>query len=325
MTVSGSDLVIIHPATSTQSRPEQISRKMSPEQMTEPLARRGLKDLTHEVDFQHDFRSFELGRGGGGSVYRGQLRDGRPVAIKSLIMSSCEGSESRGKYCKHAAEESYTHSKCNHPGVLEILGFALHKGEILLIFPWMSRGALTAHLKNYSVRDRLRFCIDLADTVGYLHSQGIVHGDIKTDNIILSETDDIKLADFGSAILTSYLTLDFTRTSSHLSYTIRFVAPEIVRQTSETHTTKSDVYSLGMTLLHILTGEPPYTGVREPTALAKALDQIPPLRPDAIFHERADDILWYLLLRCWNPDPNLRPTAKEVKQVLAAIQRDLSV
>ncbi|EUC57541.1 tyrosine kinase domain protein, partial [Rhizoctonia solani AG-3 Rhs1AP] len=176
---SRSDLGTTHLATSTQSLPERISSKMSPEQMAEPFARRGL-DLTNEVDFQHDFRSFELGRGGGGSVYRGQLRDGRSVAIKSLIIPSWEGLESRGKYCKYAAEELYTQFKCNHPGVLKILGFALHKGEILLIFPWMPRRALTAHLKNYNARDKLQFCIDLASAVEYLHSQGIMHGDIKT-------------------------------------------------------------------------------------------------------------------------------------------------
>ncbi|KAL5638298.1 hypothetical protein ACGC1H_005099 [Rhizoctonia solani] len=248
MTVSRSDLGISHPATLTQSRPEQISRKMLPGKIAELLARHRVKDLTNQVDFHHDFRSYESARGGSGSLYRGQLRDGRLVALKSLHMPSWEELESTGKCCKYAAEELYIQSKCTHPGVLEALGFALHNGEILLVFPWMPRGALTTHLKNCSARDKLQFCIDLASAVEYLHSQGIVHGDIKGENIILSETG-IQLADFGSATLASYLTLDFTRTSSRFSCTMRFVAPEVNRGTSETHTAESDVYSLGMTLL----------------------------------------------------------------------------
>ncbi|KDN47928.1 hypothetical protein RSAG8_03348, partial [Rhizoctonia solani AG-8 WAC10335] len=304
---------------SSQPEPEQVSRKMSPDQIAKLLVQHGVKDITDQVDLQR-MSCQPFASGGFGSVYRSQLRDGSLVAIKRLVIRNWDDSECIGKCRKHAAHELYTWSKCNHPGVLEVLGFALSEGSILLISPWMQNGSLTTHLMSYSTCDRLQFCIDLASTVEYLHGEGIVHGDIKGDNVILSETGGIRLGDFGSATLASYLTLCFTRTSSQLPFTFRFAAPEILHETSETHTVKSDVYSLGM---QILTGTPPYAGMSDMKALIKALGNIPPPRPmfDGILqNQRASDSLWSLLLRCWDHDPNLRPTAREVKQVVSVLE-----
>ncbi|CUA66979.1 hypothetical protein RSOLAG22IIIB_02890 [Rhizoctonia solani] len=182
----------------------------------------------------------------------------------------------------------------------------------------MQEGSLTAHLTNYDTHDRLQFCIDLANAVEYLHSKGIVHGDIKGENIILSGNGDIQLADFGSATLISYITLGFTRTSSQLPFTFRFAAPEILLETSEAHTIKSDVYSLGMTLLQIITGKPPYGEMTEVKVLVNIIKKIPPSRPSfggILQNQCASDDLWSLLSRCWDHDPNVRPSAKEIKQV----------
>ncbi|KAG8707920.1 hypothetical protein FRC11_006977 [Ceratobasidium sp. 423] len=167
----------------------------------------------------------------------------------------------------------------------------------------------------------MKYCIDLAGIVEYLHGKGIVHGDIKADNILLSDSGDIQLIDFGSAILNNYLTLRFTHTSSELTYSLHWTAPEILDETSKTHTTESDVYALGM---QILTGRLPYDGKTPVVVLKNVLLKSPPDRPTfdgALPNQHAKDTLWSLLLRCWEHDPNLRPTAMKVKQVLIEIKR----
>ncbi|KAH7334695.1 kinase-like protein [Rhizoctonia solani] len=192
----------------------------------------------------------------------------------------------------------------------------------------MQNGSLTQHLKRNNSRGRLQFCIDLAGTVQYLHRNGIVHGDIKTDNVILSNSGDVQLVDFGSATLINYLTLHFTRTSSQLAWTVRFAAPEILLETRETHTPESDVYSLGMTILQILAGELPYARMSDVAVLVNVIKESLPPRPTVgtIHRDRCtEDKLWELLLRCWNYNPELRPTAMEVKEALINIERESGI
>ncbi|KAG8715228.1 hypothetical protein FRC11_005202 [Ceratobasidium sp. 423] len=173
----------------------------------------------------------------------------------------------------------------------------------------------------------MKYCIDLASIVEYLHGKGIVHGDIKADNILLSDSGDIQLIDFGSATLNNYLTLRFTHTSSRPTYSLHWTAPEILDETSKSHTTESDVYALGMTILEILTGRLPYEGKHAGAILKNVLFlKSPPDRPtfDGVLQSQyAKDTLWSLLLGCWEYDPNLRPTAMEVKQSLIETERVL--
>ncbi|CAE7182933.1 unnamed protein product [Rhizoctonia solani] len=165
-----------------QPQPAVISRTMLPNQIASLLVLHGVKDITNELNFQRQSAE-PFARGGFGSIYQGELRDGRSVAIKYIRSRDCEELELRGGRCKYAAHELYTWSKCDHPGVLKALGFALVEEFIVLVSPWMQNGPLADHLMRESLGDRLRFCIDLAETVEYLHRKGIVHGDIKAVSV----------------------------------------------------------------------------------------------------------------------------------------------
>ncbi|CAE7148696.1 unnamed protein product [Rhizoctonia solani] len=228
------------------------------------------------------------------------MRNGQLVAIKCIEMFGNWGTwRPHGKHWKHAAHELYAWSKCDHPGVLKALGFALIEGFILLVSPWMRNGPLS----NYS-------CLEIAHTLEYIHHKGIVHGDLKAENVLVSDTGHTQLVDFGSATLTNYLSLCFTQTSRTHGLSLRFAAPEILD--GEPHTIESDVYALGM---QILTGELPYAGMSDQAAVASVFRQLNPPRPvfnGVISNQRANDKLWGLLLRCWNHDPESRPTAAEV-------------
>ncbi|CAE6511962.1 unnamed protein product [Rhizoctonia solani] len=237
-------------------QPGLVSGKMLPDQIASLLVEHGCKDITAEVDFKH-CAQIPFAQGGFGLIHRGVLRNGQLVAIKCIEMLGYWGSwRPGGKHWKHAAHELYAWSKCDHPGVLKALGFALFEGFILLVSPWMQNGSLTGYLVQSKPCARLKFCLEIASTVEYLHSNGVVHGDIKADNILVSDAGHTQLVDFGSATLASYLTLCFTRTSHVLALSLRFAAPEILDGNSgdsEQHTIKSDVYALGMPLkLHFL-------------------------------------------------------------------------
>ncbi|CUA71653.1 hypothetical protein RSOLAG22IIIB_04698 [Rhizoctonia solani] len=189
----------------------------------------------------------------------------------------------------------------------------------------MQNGSLFDHLVRKDSCNKFKFCIDLVETVEYLHGKGIIHGDIKGDNILISDNREVQLTDFGSATLTEYHTLLFTWTSPQFACSVRFTAPEILDESSKKHTIKSDIYALGMTILQILTGKLPYADDSDMRVLANVFRKVPPPRPrfDCIVgSEYIKAKLWRLLLRCWKHNPNSRPTATQVKQVLMEINRE---
>ncbi|CAE6533744.1 unnamed protein product [Rhizoctonia solani] len=159
-----------------QSQPDLVSRKMSLDQIADILVRHGVKNMSKQLNFNRaSFLPFASG--GFGSIHQGELQDGRLVALKFInTLGSFDDLELGGKRRKHAAHEVYTWSKCDHPGVLKALGFALLDGFIVLISPLVQNGPLTKHLKPKSSYNRLKYALE------YLHGKGIVHGDIKAVN-----------------------------------------------------------------------------------------------------------------------------------------------
>lgn len=138
------------------------------------LTNHGCEDITSNLD-PHDCTLHPVARGGYGAVYLGRLLDGRPVAIKCIdALSNLDGSEDANKntkvipfvhppssvftnqYCqKRAARELYTWSKCDHPGVLKLFGFARFRGQVALISPWMTHGSLSIYITRQPLVNRL--------------------------------------------------------------------------------------------------------------------------------------------------------------------------
>ncbi|KAG8732057.1 hypothetical protein FRC11_000870, partial [Ceratobasidium sp. 423] len=176
--------------------------------------------------------------------------------------------------------------------------------------------------------------VELASALVYLHDKGIVHGDIKVvstqqlktesmnksqvqDNIMISDDAHVQLGDFGSAILLNHFPLTFTQTG--FKGTLRFIAPELLDARSDKHTVKSDIYALGMTILQIITGTLPFADKPDyQIPIEVVMKRSIPDRPTfygILLGETAKDELWHLLTRCWNYEPESRPTAVEVKGV----------
>ncbi|KAB5593187.1 hypothetical protein CTheo_3350 [Ceratobasidium theobromae] len=283
------------------------------------LASRNCKDVTGDIDLS-SCSQIAISTGGFGDVYRGALRDGTLVALKCLRVLI--GSDDEGqKQFKRAAHELYVWSKCNHPNVLKLIGVAKYRNQIAMVSPWMNNGNLSRFLAQNPKVDRYRICVQITDGLAYLHSQGIVYGDMKGANILMSQDHTPKLTDFGSAMMKEY-TLQFTATQSQSSMSLRWTAPEVVMGETE-HTSKGDVYALGMTMLEVITGLPPYTDVRlEQAVMYRIMSKTLPERPKELIPSlnpfRAN-MLWSLLASCWQHDPLARPTTMEVQRLLKAI------
>ncbi|CUA73158.1 hypothetical protein RSOLAG22IIIB_10598 [Rhizoctonia solani] len=103
---------------------------------------------------------------------------------------------------------------------------------------------------------------------------------------------------------------------------IRWAAPEIVVDNVKL-SFKADIYSLGMTILEVITGLPPYESLGELAALAKIMTKTHPERPEAHIPSGVEqaDRLWSLLTDCWSPNPDDRPTASEVRDKMKSIIR----
>ena len=188
-----------------------------------------------------------LGKGSYGSVYRGILKDGTEVAIKVLNNPKDSGFK----------EEVLVLSKFRHPNLVILMGFSRHGKDRYLIYELLPGGDLCSRLQTdpaFDWRKRMACCLDAALGLSHLHnaSPKVFHRDIKTQNILLDRNGTAKMADFGLALLAQpKVGLRVEQCSGTLGYA------DPLYISSSMVTERTEVYSLGMVLLEVLTGKPP--------------------------------------------------------------------
>lgn len=187
------------------------------------LAKRGCTDLTSSIDLaacgDHPYAG-----GGFCDVYQGALHDGTSSAIKSSkVYGSQLNRDGEGqKVLKRAAKEIYHWSKLKHRNVLALMGLAVFKGYISMISGWVENGDLAAYLRSQPDADRIKLSIDICSGLCYIHMQGMVHGNLKGANVMVSRDGIAIITDFGNAQLKD-LTLKFSN-SSNTTLSIRWAA-----------------------------------------------------------------------------------------------------
>ncbi|KZO92525.1 kinase-like protein [Calocera viscosa TUFC12733] len=188
------------------------------------------------------------------------------------------------------------------------------------------------YLKTWPKVSPLPLLEDIVDAVAYLHSfryGSIIHGDLKgvsANNILIDchtygTLPTARLIDFGlSQIQEAGMADEVGTTSSGFNGNARWLAFERIRperyglRQSETKSTKSDIFELARTFFEILTGEPPFQGMSDFTAVTAAFQGSNPERPSR--SPWIDDDRWNLMLECWSPDRDARPS-------LDVLRRDL--
>ncbi|XP_022982835.1 receptor-like kinase TMK3 [Cucurbita maxima] len=197
----------------------------------------------------------ELGRGGFGVVYGGELEDGTKIAVKRM-----ESGVITSKALDEFQSEIAVLSKVRHRHLVSLLGYSIAGNERLLIYEYMSEGALSKHLFHWktfkleplSWKRRLTIALDVARGMEYLHSlahQSFIHRDLKSSNILLDDDFRAKVSDFGLVKLAP----DGERSVvTRLAGTFGYLAPEYA--VTGKLTTKADVFSFGVVLMELLTG-----------------------------------------------------------------------
>ncbi|EUC60940.1 tyrosine kinase catalytic domain protein [Rhizoctonia solani AG-3 Rhs1AP] len=297
-----------------------ISRRMNASEVVSQLIKHGIKDLSERLN-QSTFEDHPLVTGGFSDVYRGQLTSGAEVAVKVLRISVQRFSET-SENIQDAAREIHTWSKCKHPNVLPLYGLVTFRSRIGMVSPWMSGGTMPRYLKANPEADRQTLCIQMCEGLTYLHEYGIIHGDLKGANVLIAEDGTPVLTDFGNSSLKDR-TLKFTQAPGDDALTVRWSAPEFIRDSGISLRTKaSDVYALGMTIYEAIVGKVPYYGETEVQVIIMvALKQVPPERPIwmPMGHENGDR-LWDLLSHCWSWDPETRPSVIQVTETIRKIR-----
>ncbi|KAG8709574.1 hypothetical protein FRC08_018257 [Ceratobasidium sp. 394] len=300
----------------------RISTKTPMEDVFKLLVNNCCSDLTDKIDLtQCPTAPYAGGRFG--DVWCGVFEDQSRIAIKCLRLHT--GSDASVKNVKRAARELYYWSKAKHKNVLELTGIAIFRGRLAMISPWMASGTLHTYIHKYLDANRWQLCEQVAEGLAYIHEIGMVHGDLKAVNVLVSDEGTAKLSDFGNSILSDH-SLAFTDTTNVGGGTARWMAPELLREEDDdgdvaNRSMPADVYALGMTILEVLTGQPPYAERKsDPWVTQAVVEGVLPQRPVQLAStSRFGDGRWAMLVECWRMQPNLRPTAKEVRDRMPAL------
>ncbi|CAH8385863.1 unnamed protein product [Eruca vesicaria subsp. sativa] len=194
-----------------------------------------------------------LGQGGFGYVHKGILPNGKEIAVKSLKAGSGQGER------EFQAEVDII-SRVHHRFLVSLVGYCIAEQKMLLVYEFLPNDTLEFHLhgKSGKVLDwptRLRIALGSAKGLAYLHEDchpKIIHRDIKASNILLDESFEAKVADFGLAKLSQD---NVTHVSTRIMGTFGYLAPEYAA--SGKLTDRSDVFSFGVMLLELITGRRP--------------------------------------------------------------------
>ncbi|KAI9253367.1 kinase-like domain-containing protein [Phascolomyces articulosus] len=241
-----------------------------------------------------------IGKGQFGSVYRAlDMSTGETVAVKRIRLEDAE-------LDKEIMAKVGLLKTLGHSNVIQYLGFIRSKHHMNIVLEYAENGSLMSTLKAFGAfPEKLvaSFCIKILHGLEYLHANQVVHCDLKAANILTTKTGDVKLSDFGVSLNLKIKASD----PGSVSGTPNWMAPEVIELKGAS--TKSDIWSLGCTLVELVTGKPPYADMIAMSAMFRIVeDNYPPL-PVNISQE-----MHSFLLCCFQKNPEERPTATQLKE-----------
>lgn len=288
------DITVVTPTESTprhrNQRAASVKVSLTPAQRVEKRPGTRLKNALENFQFEE-----MVGRGAFATVFRGiNLKTQQVVAIKQILLE-------KDQDVQELMGEIDLLKILKHPNIVKYHGFVKNSTSLNVFLEYCSGGSLRQLYKRKKSglpeTDIIKFVKSILKGLNYLHEQGVVHRDVKAANVLITETGEIKLADFGVATKV---------TNQHQSVvgTPNWMAPETVLG-GEGLCTASDIWSLGATTIELFTTNPPYHDLNPMATLhAIGTDDYPPL-PKNISLMAKD-----FLLECFQKQPSLRKLAK---------------
>uniref|UniRef100_R7WCC0 Wall-associated receptor kinase 3 n=1 Tax=Aegilops tauschii TaxID=37682 RepID=R7WCC0_AEGTA len=273
-----------------------------------------------------------LGQGGYGTVYKGFLKGNVEVAVKR-----CKTIDEQQK--KEFGKEMLILSQVNHRNIVKLLGCCLEVEVPMLVYEFVPNGTLFQlihgdHGMRISLATRLGIAHESAEALAYLHSSTstpILHGDVKSSNILLDMDHQAKVSDFGASILAP---TDKSQFITLVHGTCGYLDPEYMQ--TNLLTDKSDVYSFGVVLLELLTAKLPFNFNPDVPAHEKSLSM---MFMYAMKENKLEQILDVelkdrdnteileeiaeLAMRCLEMCGDNRPSMKEVAEKLDSLRKVL--
>ncbi|CAL5078172.1 unnamed protein product [Urochloa decumbens] len=286
----------------------------------------------HRFAYKDLFRATEgfksknlLGVGGFGKVYRGVLPVSKcEIAVKRVSHNSKQG-------MKEFVAEIVSIGRMQHPNLVQLLGYCRRKGELLLVYEYMSNGSLDKYLYCQERKatlnwvQRLGIIKGIASGLIYLHEEWekvVVHRDIKASNVLLDSGMNGRLGDFGLAML--YDHSDNPQTS-HVVGTIGYLAPELGRTSKAS--TLTDIFAFGIFVLEVICGQKPIMQDSEDNQVMlvdwvvehwnrKSLIDTVDAKLQGDYNADEAVIALKVGLLCSHPFPEARPSMRQVLQYL---------
>ncbi|XP_039024261.1 uncharacterized protein LOC120157071 [Hibiscus syriacus] len=287
--------------------------KIEPTKAEEEAFARGLQTIKN--DDLEEIR--ELGSGTYGTVYQGKWK-GSVVAIKRIKASCFAGRPSqRERMIADFWKEALILSSLHHPNVVSFYGIVRDSpdGSLATVSEFMVNGSLKQFFqkkdRTIDRRKRLIIAMDVAFGMEYLHAKNIVHFDLKCENLLVNMRDPqrpvCKIGDLGLSKVRQH-----TLVSGGVRGTLPWMAPELLSGKSDMVSEKIDIYSFGIVMWELLTGEEPYADIHCASIIGGIVNNT--LRPK--IPSWCDPEWKALMEKCWAYDPAERPSFSEISQKL---------
>ena len=273
------------------------------------------KDLPPGTNSFQIGRGQLIGKGSYGRVYLGiNLTTGDFLAVKQVEVNQKAAGQDKDKMKEMVSaldQEIDTMQHLEHPNIVQYLGCERKEYSISIFLEYISGGSVGGCLRKHGKFEESLVSSLTRQTLeglAYLHREGVLHRDLKADNILLDVDGTCKISDFGISKKTDNIYGNDVTNSMQGS--VFWMAPEVIRSQGQGYSAKVDIWSLGCVVLEMFAGRRPWSKEEAVGAIYKlgSLNQPPPI-PDEVSEKIRPEALSFMW-DCFETDPTVRPTAE---------------